>query len=187
MAATILRLQSFDQPVSQPEVMFTQADLDAAHENGFAAGKAAAHTARLAELALQLAALSDSVREAAARREAVQAEVISALSPLLLAFADGALPILAQSRLEAALRDEMQRLAASVTPLPHRLRCGPDEEVTLRRCLRGLPDTALELDPTGAEGTVELAMDGGRITFDRAAITDSFRALLMEILDGADQ
>ncbi|MBV0890761.1 hypothetical protein KTN05_02720 [Paracoccus sp. Z118] len=187
MAAAILRLQSFDQPLPLPEAMFTQADLDAAHERGASAGAAQAHDAQLAEIISRLSALAATIREAADRRAAVQAEVIAALAPMLLAFADGALPILAQCRLEAALRQELQRLADTATPLAARLCCGPDQSATLQQCLSDLPDATFELDPTGPEGTVELAVAGGRITFDRAALAESFRALLMEILDGAPQ
>ena len=57
------------------------------------------------------------------------------------AFADGALPVLARARMQAAVMAELRRLAdESVAPVTVRLRCGPDQQADLRQAIEQVAD-----------------------------------------------
>lgn len=186
MQAAVLRLESFDQgPVVPVAPGFTRADLDAAYERGRADGAAAARDGALADLTARLASFDASVQQMAAQRASVAADVIDALVPVLQAFADGALPDLAQARLQAGLRSELERLASGANPLVGVIRCGPDQQAFVQQCLDRLGSAGIALDATGPEATVELSLDGGRVVFDQAALAGGFRALIGELMDGA--
>ena len=184
MTAAILKLESFDRRPPPPPARFTQADLDAAVAAGEARARAAADADARAELAARVAALDASVRERTACRAGMMGEVVGALKPVLDAFADGALPVLARARMQAAVLAELERLSDSAGDCgTAALRCGPDDAALLQDWL-GRAGCAVALDPTGAPGTVDLAIRGGRVCFDHAAVTQGFRDLFRDFMDG---
>lgn len=189
MQPAVLRLESFDRRMpSPPPARFAQADLDAAHARGLAEGAAAADAAARRDLAARVADLARTLGDAAASRAAAMAGVMKQLSPVLDAFADGALPVLARARMQAAVMAELRRLAdESVAPVTVRLRCGPDQQADLRQAIEQAGCAAPTLDPTGSDGTVEIVSGDGRITFDGAAIAQAFRDLFRDFLDGASE
>ena len=156
----------------------------AAFAAGEARARAAADADARADLAARVAALDASVRERTACRAGMMGEVVGALKPVLDAFADGALPVLARARMQAAVLAELERLSDSADDCgTAALRCGPDDAALLQDWL-GRPGCAIALDPTGAPGTVDLAIRGGRVCFDHAAVTQGFRDLFRDFMDG---
>lgn len=185
MTAAVLKLESFDRrPQPAPQASFTRADLDAAFAEGEAQGRLAADAAARTDLAARLAALEASVLDRTARRAEMMGEAIAALGPVLDAFADGALPVLARARMQAAVLAELERLAASAGPAAGRLRCGRDEGAFLQDCVGRLDLGGIAIDPTGAPGTVDLEIEGGRVSFDHAAVAQDFRNLFRDFIDG---
>ena len=189
MQPAVLRLECFDRRApSPPPARFAQADLDAAHARGLAEGAAAADAAARRDLAAQVAELARTLGDAAASRAAMTAGVMEQLSPVLDAFADGALPVLARARMQAAVMAELRRLAdESVAPVTVRLRCGPDQQADLRQAIEQAGCAAPTLDPTGSDGTVEIVSGDARITFDEAATAQAFRDLFRDFMDGASE
>ena len=90
----------------------------------------------------------------------------------------------ARARMQAAVLAELERLSDSADDCgTAALRCGPDDAALLQDWL-GRPGCAIALDPTGAPGTVDLAIRGGRVCFDHAAVTQGFRDLFRDFMDG---
>ena len=86
--------------------------------------------------------------------------------------------------MQAAVLAELERLSDSADDCgTAALRCGPDDAALLQDWL-GRPGCAIALDPTGAPGTVDLAIRGGRVCFDHTAVTQGFRDLFRDFMDG---
>lgn len=185
MQATVLRLESFDQRARCVSVaQFSQADLDAAYESGEAAGAHAASDSQMARTCAALQEFSACVAAAEQDRAAARASVLSELAPLLNALADGVLPALALARMQSAVVQELQRLAATAGPMCGTVRCGPDQRTFIAACVESLDLTNIEIDASAAAGTVEAIIAGGRIVFDETAVARSLRALVDEFLQG---
>ena len=182
----VLQLERFDvAPASAAPELYGPAELAAAYARGRAYGEAAARTAESAALR---AALSDAVAAMVAgdarRREEGRAAG-AALAPLVRALVDGVLPALARARLEAALLDELLRLAETVTPLDLRLCCGADLEPFMSASLTAAGIAAVEIDTTGPAGTVTAEVLGGVIAWDEAAVAAQLRGIVQDIMEAS--
>lgn len=185
MQAHVLQLESFDRHALRvPAARFSQADLDAAYVHGEATGIRAATDAQIAQTCAALQEFSARVAAAEQDRAAARAQAISDLAPLLEALAEGALPALAQARMQSAVVQELQRLAATAGPMRGTLRCGPDQQAFLAACLDRLGLTDIAIEAAAPPGLVEAHIAGGRIVFDHAAVAQGLRALIDEFLQG---
>lgn len=182
----VLQLERFDRGglAAPPPPTFTAEDVADAHARGVAEGRLAAKAAQTDSICAALAELSKQLdQEVRCRAEAAPGQA-QALGSLVAALLDGVMPAVARARLEAALMSELLHLSESISPLRARLRCGPDLAPFVAACLARTENTAIEIAPTGPDGTVEAELLGGVITWDVAVVAAQLRALVEEILEG---
>lgn len=178
----VLQLERFDRDALVSPV-FRQAELDAAFAEGVAEGLRRAETQRADRLCEMLAGLSASLETGRALRAQSQAEQIRALAPLLDALFDQLLPAVARIRLRDAVLAQLAELAGTVSPLGVRIRCGADTGAFLSAKLARLGLSAVQVDDTGTEGSVEAEMTGGEILWDEAALATQLRRLIEEMME----
>lgn len=180
----LLQLERFDRPpVEVPPAVFAQADLDAAFDRGLAEGQRRAKARQVGALCDALSGLARRLQaEHEARAAAGMAEV-RAIAPLIEALLDGILPAVARARLQAALLEELLKLAAAVPPATARIRCGPDLAAFSAACLARTGLAGIEIDPSGPEGTAEAELLGGRVTWDMGQIAAELRRLVNELTE----
>lgn len=184
MMGAVLQLERFDRaPDAPPPAAFARADLDAAFARGRVEGRAEAEARQVETLLEALAGLSRRLEAEEAARLAASASGVRAIAPLIEALLDGIGSAAARGRLKAALMDEMLRLASVVTPLVPRLRCGPDLVALVAACVNAAGMTGVEIDPTGPEGTAEVDLQGGRVTWDMGRITADLREIVAELME----
>ncbi len=183
MQANVLQLESFDRRMrGVPAARFSQADVDAAYRTGEAHGSRAATDGQIAQTCTALQEFSACIAAAEQDRAAARMQVVSDLAPLIGALADGALPTLAQARMQSEILRELQRLAGTVGPMRGTLRCHPDQRPFIVACLDRVGLDNIEIDASAAPGVVEASIAGGRIVFDEAAVAQGLRALVDEFL-----
>lgn len=182
MTAAIFKLESFDRPTTLPAQAgetFDRDDLDQAFADGFSAGKAEGDQLQLERLEGALSQLSALLTDEDARRAALRAEAVSALSPILSHAMDLMAPKAQSHRLEEALIAEMTRIAGRAVPLKARIVCPPPLLDFVRQC-SSAANPAIEVDcRDGAD--LEIVLEGGRIDISPDRIAAEVAALLAEI------
>ena len=181
----LLQLERFDLGAAKaaPPPLFRQSDLDAAFAQGLAQGRQEAEAARLDQLLAALAGLSERLDDESTARVADGEKQVGAMAPLVEALLEGVMPAIARARLESSLLSELRQLAASVTPLAARIRCGADMAAFASACLSAVGIEAIEIDPSGRDGTVEADLLGGLSTWDVALVAEQLRSLVREMLE----
>lgn len=179
----VLQLERFDRDALSATPLFRQAELDAAFADGLAEGLRRAESQRADRLCEELAGLSVSLETGRALRAQSQAEQIRAFAPLLDALFDQLLPAVARIRLRDAVLAQLAELAGAVAPLGVSIRCGPGTARFLSANLARLGLSAVQIDDTGPEGSVEAEMTGGEILWDEAALAAQLRRLIEEMME----
>lgn len=184
MMGAVLQLERFDRAAAEaPPAIFAQADLDAAFERGQAEGRQQARARQMSELRDTLAGLSRQLEAEHAARVAMGAAGVRAIAPLVEALLDGIIPAVAKARLQAALLEELLKLASDIAPPVVRIRCGPDLAAFIEACLSAAGLTGIEVDRSGPEGVAEADLLGSRITWDIMEIAASLRELVNELIE----
>ena len=181
----LLQLERFDLGAEKaaPPPLFGQSDLDAAFAQGLAQGRQEAEAAWLDQLLAALAELSERLDAEGAARVADGEKQVRAMAPLIGALLEGVMPAIARARLESSLLTELRQLAASVTPLTGRIRCGADMAAFASACLAATGIEAIGVDPSGQDGTVEAELLGGLTTWDVARAAEQLRGLVREMME----
>jgi len=181
----LLQLERFDLGAEKaaPPPVFAQSDLEAAFAEGRVRGQLEAEAQRIDQLCAELKELSDRLRAEAAARIALGEGQVQAIAPLIEALLEGVLPAVARARLEAALLGELRQLAASVTPLEVRIRCGADMAAFVADCLAATGIAAVGIDPAGPKGTVHADLLGGTAVWDVAEVAGQLRGLVREMME----
>ena len=181
----LLQLERFDPGAEKasPPPVFAQSDLEAAFAEGLSQGRREAEALQLDQLCAALSGLSERLEAESAARLAAGEGQVQALAPLVGALLDGIMPAVARARLEAALLTGLRQLAASVTPLTVKIRCGPDMAAFTAACLAMTGIEAIGIDPSGPERCIEAEMLGGTATWEVARVAEQLRALVLEMME----
>lgn len=178
----VLQLERFDHEApAAPD--FRQAELDAAFAEGLAEGLCRAEAQRVDRLCEVLAGLSASLESGRVLRAQSQAEQVRALAPLLDALFEQLLPAVARIRLRDAVLAQLAELAGAVSPLAVRVRCDPRMGAFLSANLARLGLSAMQVDDSGPDGSIEAEMMGGEILWDEAALVAQLRRLIEEMME----
>ena len=191
----VLFAEDFDEPprpaaapaeaVAEPEEIvpvYGVADLERAHADGLAAGRAEAQSDRARALAGAVAALGLKLQDAGPAAARVAEAAAEALARLLLAMLAAALPALCRRHAEAEVRAVMAAVLPALARQPRvQVRVHPDLIEPLAAQLRALGPELAELVVLTAAET--LAPGDIRMSWqDGAAVRDT-AALLAEIDD----
>lgn len=181
----LLQLERFDRGAEKLPLspVFSQSDLDAAFAEGLAQGRQEVEALLIGQLCAALNGLSGQLEAESAARLAAGEGQVRALAPLIRALLDGIMPAVARARLEAALLAELRQLAASVTPLSVKIRCGPDMAAFTAACLAMTGIEAIGIDPSGPAGCIEAEMLGGIATWEVARVAEQLRGLVLEMME----
>lgn len=182
MTLAIFRLESFGEARSRhfPEALFGREAVDNAFAEGLAQGLARKDDDELRNLGAGLERLCRALGEDDERRAALRHEAVNALAPILNAILDSVAPAGGSARLEAALRNELSRLAQLSSPLRVRIACGPRLRGLVERCCAELGLSGLELTDFETD-RISLILQGGRIEVSPEKITEDIRALISEL------
>lgn len=189
MSAAIFKLESFDHPPAspaRPAMSYDRDDLDQAFADGYATGKAEADGAHLTAFGARLAELAALVAQDEARRAALRAEAVAALSPILAQILDLMAPAAASRRLEEALLAELSRLAERVPPVRARITCPTPLRPLAEHCLKAAGAALIELDCRD-DAELAIRLDGGRIEICPADAARELHALIAEIREETPQ
>lgn len=180
----VLQLERFDrEPVEAPPAVFAQADLDAAFERGLTEGRGQAEARQVSVLCDAIAQLSRQLDAERDARSAAGAAGVRTIAPLIEALLDGILPAVARARLQAALLEELLKLASASPPLTGRIRCCPELAGFVAACLSTTGVTGIEIDPTGPRDTAEAELLGARVTWDVGHVAAELRRLVNELTE----
>ena len=178
MSAAVFRLESF--AAAAPEPVFTRADLDAARAEGRAAAEAEALRASHRAVTDALQALAAELAADETRRAAMRLEAVAALAPVVQAAVTLMAPPATSGRIEAALMEELRRIAAGTAPLAARIRCDATMRPMLERCLAATGLGAIDIAPAQTGG-LTIDLQGGRIEFDPERVAAGLQAILDDI------
>lgn len=181
MNHAVFRLESFSSSAAATAEVVRQEDLQDAYERGLADGQAAAASAELRSLAAAIGAVAaqfadmEQIRAEATRQTA--ADLLPILSEIVTALAREP----ESAGLERALRQEVQRLAASVPPRPWHILCPAAMEPMVRRCVEmaGLTDADIRTGP--AVEAPSIILDEGRSAFSNHKVAERFRDQISEL------
>ncbi|HHY01837.1 MAG TPA: hypothetical protein GX686_03080 [Paracoccus sp.] len=179
----VLKLERFDHGVRSASPMFGQVQLDAAFADGVAEGLRQAEARRSDQLCAVLTELSTNLESGRAMRAQSQVGQIRAMAPLLDAMFDQLIPAVARLRLREAVLTQLADIAGAVSPLSVKIRCDAGTGGFLTAHLARLGLSAVQIDASGPEGSVEAEMTGGEITWDEAAISAQLRRLIEEMME----
>lgn len=182
MTLAMFKLESFRsaQGTASTEAALAKEAVEQAYATGLADGLARKEDELQRNLSAGLDRLSRALRDDEARRAELRQEAVNALAPILGAIVDSMAPASASQRLEAALRDELARLAQMAIPLRARIDCGPELRSMAERCLIGAGLDGIELTDSD-DNRIILSLQGGRIEFSPEQIAQDIRALVSEL------
>lgn len=169
------RLESFSAAPLIPDETFPRAALDAARAEGVAQGRADQQAEDGERLAAALTALDGAIERYAAAARSAYDTALEDIRPILSAALAQIAPSGQASVLERAIVFEIQRLSESTPDVSCTITC--DDTMAQRIQASLPPDPARIATATGA--TVEIALDGGRITFD----PERMQRTLMSLID----
>lgn len=177
----LLQLERFQRVMPAPSSpTYTAEDVAAAREAGRAEAEELLREDALTVLCRGLADAAELLRQTEAERAAARIEAAQTVAPLIGALLEGVLPTVTALRLQAALLEELGRLAAAAEPVGGLLRCGPDLAPFATACLQRLGLSDLAVQPDAPEGRVELQVQGGTVTFDQGEAAERLRSLVAE-------
>lgn len=182
MTAAMFRLESFSgsQHATSAEATRLREAVDHAYASGFSDGMARKEDDQLRSLSAGLDRLSRALCDDEARLAVIRREAVAALAPILEAIVDSMAPASASRRLEAALRDELARLARMSAPLQAHISCGAQLRLMAERCVAESGLAGIELTDSASD-RISLSLRGGRIELSPDEITQGIRALIAEL------
>lgn len=182
MTLAMFKLESFTAPQAgqATEMVYGQDAIDRAYAEGLASGLARKDDDELRNLGSGLERLGRALGDDAERRAALRNEAVAALAPILDAIVDSLAPADRSRQLEAALRDELSRLARMSSPLRARVACGQRLRELVEHCCA---ETGIEgVDLVDADSDrISLSLQGGRIDLSPEKIAQDIRALISEL------
>lgn len=173
----VLQLERFDRDALVSPV-FRQAELDAAFAEGCAARKRSAPTGCARCWPGFPPASKPARRCGRSRSPSRSGRSPAAGCAVRPVAAGGGADQAARCGAGAACRACRHGLPAGV-----RIRCGADTGAFLSANLARLGLSAVQVDDTGTEGSVEAEMTGGEILWDEAALATQLRRLIEEMME----
>lgn len=179
-----LKLERFDLAADPlPVPVHTRQDLDDALARGIAEGRRAAEAEQTQAICAALAELSARLEAQDALRDSAGAAQARIMAPLIEALLDGIVPAIARAKVQASLELQLSELAAAVSPLRARIRCGPDLAASVAGCIARIGLESIVVDPSAPNGQVAAELTGGLVTWDVAAVADQLRDLFLEMME----
>lgn len=184
MSPAALKLEAFhlSRVASDVQAAEKRAAVAQAYADGLSEGLARQEDEQIRILHAGLDRLARALKDEDDRLARLRREVVGALTPILSQILDCLAPAARSQRLEAALGAELVRLAQQARPVTVSIACGPAlrpmvEEGLARHGLSGIAIIEGDAD------RIAFSLEGGRIELDPAAVADSIRNLIAEIIE----
>lgn len=182
MSLAVLKLESFGAGMAAQgmPLTFSREALDQAFADGLAEGRARQQDDQVRTLSAGLDRLAQALAADEARRADLRREAVGALMPILVQVLDCLAPAAESRRLEAALTEELLRLARTAPPVRATISCGPSLRGLVDRCLADCGLNGIEVTEVDTD-RISLALQGGRIELEPQRTAEAIRALIAEI------
>ncbi len=182
MSAAIIKLERFaDQtPTDLPEKISAEL-LEQAFLSGFQNGQEIAKQSKLAELSHHISELCLRLEDERNADRQRRRDMLNELVPILGAILETIGPIGLESRLEVALRAELDRLVDNAPYKRCTIRCSPDLSEVIARAAGPYDPKALRIVEDPDCTAVEIAVDGGFIVFDQKIVARKLAELIHSI------
>lgn len=182
MSASILRLESFAvKPLKSAEKQPDPADVQAAYQDGYAAGVAATRDAELATLSADIQALRADLQLSDHAIAELRKNTVAELFPLLDAMLDALGPHCEAAQLRQALQAELAKVGDTAPLRRPLIRYSSQHAAIVQSCIEQSELTGIRLEESDTPHTTIL-FETGLVQLDPAQLVQDLKAILDDLL-----